>query len=40
LRKETGYSKARISWTLKELEARNVIEKRQYGNTKKIVLTE
>ena len=37
---ETGYSKAKISRTLQELEARNVIEKRQYGNTKKIVLTE
>ena len=37
---ETGYSKAKISRTLQELEARNVIERKQYGNTKKIVLAE
>ena len=35
---ESGYSKAKISRTLQELEVRNVIERRQYGNTKKIVL--
>jgi uncharacterized membrane protein len=37
---ETGYSKAKVSRTVQELEVRNVIERRQYGNTKKIVLAE
>jgi uncharacterized membrane protein len=37
---ETGYSKAKISRTLQELEVRNVVERKQYGNTKKIVLAE
>jgi len=37
---ESGYSKAKISRTLQELEVRNVIERRQYGNTKKIALAE
>ena len=37
---ETGYSKAKISRTLQELEGRNVIERRQYGNSKKIILAD
>jgi uncharacterized membrane protein len=37
---ETGYSKAKITRTLQELEVRNVVERKQYGNTKKIVLAE
>jgi uncharacterized membrane protein len=37
---ETNFSKARISRTLRELEARNIIQRRQYGGTKKIVLSD
>jgi len=37
---ETNFSKAKISRTLRELELRNMIERRQYGSTKKVVLSE
>lgn len=37
---ETGFSKAKISRTLDELEARNLIQRKRYGNTKKIVLSD
>ena len=37
---ETGFSKAKISRTLRELEARNIIQRKQYGSTKRIMLTD
>lgn len=37
---ETGFSKAKISRTLKELELRNIIQRKQYGSTKKIILSD
>ena len=37
---ETGFSKAKVSRTLKELELRNIIQSKQYGSTKKITLTD
>jgi len=37
---ETNFSKAKISRTLRELENRNIIQRRQYGGTKKIVLSD
>ena len=37
---ETNFSKAKISRTLRELEARNVISRKQYGSTKKIILSD
>ena len=37
---ETGFSKAKISRTLKELELRNMIQRKQYGSTKKIILSD
>jgi len=37
---ETGFSKAKVSRTLRELEARNIIQRRQYGGTKKVVLSD
>jgi DNA-binding HxlR family transcriptional regulator len=37
---ETNFSKAKISRTLRELEARNIISRKQYGSTKKIVLSD
>jgi len=37
---ETGFSKAKISRTLKELEVRNIIQRKQYGSTKKIILSD
>jgi len=37
---ETNFSKAKISRTLRELEFRNIIQRKQYGGTKKIVLSD
>lgn len=37
---ETGFSKAKISRTLKQLEVKDIIHRKQYGNTKKITLSE
>jgi uncharacterized membrane protein len=37
---ETDFSKAKISRTLRELEARNIIQRRQYGGTKKVILSD
>jgi uncharacterized membrane protein len=37
---ETGFSKAKVSRTLKELELRNIIQSKQYGSTKKITLSD
>lgn len=37
---ETGFSKAKISRTLKKLEFRNIIQRKRYGSTKKIVLSD
>ncbi len=37
---ETNFTKARISRTLRELEARNIVQRKQYGGTKKIVLSD
>ena len=37
---ETNFSKAKISRTLRELENRGIIQRRQYGGTKKIVLSD
>lgn len=37
---ETNFSKAKISRTLKELELRNIIQRKQYGSTKKIILSD
>jgi len=37
---ETGFSKAKISRTLKELESRNIIQRKTYGSTKKITLSD
>ena len=37
---ETGFSKAKISRTLKELELRNIIQRKGYGSTKKIILSD
>ncbi len=37
---ETNFSKAKISRTLRELELRNIIQRKQYGSTKKIMLSD
>jgi uncharacterized membrane protein len=37
---ETKFSKAKISRTLRELELRNIIQRKQYGSTKKIMLSD
>jgi len=37
---ETNFSKAKISRTLRELEFRNIIQRKQYGGTKKIILSD
>ena len=37
---ETGFSKAKISRTLKELELRDIIQRKGYGSTKKIILSD
>jgi len=37
---ETNFSKAKISRTLRELEFRNIIQRRQFGGTKKIMLSD
>lgn len=37
---ETGFSKAKISRTLEKLELRNIIQRKQYGSTKKITLSD
>ena len=37
---ETNFSKAKISRTLRELEARNIISRKQYGSTKRIMLSD
>jgi uncharacterized membrane protein len=37
---ETDYSRAKISRTLRELEARDIIQRRQYGGTKRIMLSD
>lgn len=37
---ETNFSKAKISRTLRELEQRNIIQRKQYGSTKKIILSD
>jgi uncharacterized membrane protein len=37
---ETDFSKAKVSRTLRELKARNIIQRRQYGGTKKVILSD